>query len=378
MGNFCGVYKSNKTNPEPVPLETDIKKTNGKNDNEIKKNEDGRNENSEVEVKGILKNKIKNDEESDGAIRILLLGAPESGKSTLMEQIRLLYKQDFKDTELIHRKAFIYNNIVDSMKQIIFHMKEKKFCLENEDNEAKADFLLNGFENVYGPFDEKEIDCIKTLWNDKNIQEVYKRRGQFNLNDSAGYFFEEIDRINQPNFIPTPEDLVRAYVPTLGVDNLIFTAKNKSYQIIEYGGTKLDVKLIEDLYDGINCVFFVIAISEYDQFSPNDKEDSKFQNALKILDKCCNHCRDLNVPLYVFLNETDVFIEKLDVSPLSLYFDDYTGLSSKDALLFIHELVEERCSMHGLKDLHHETLCCCIKIDETGKMLEKIFKRLKK
>ena len=44
----------------------------------------------------------------------------------------------------------------------------------------------------------------------------------------------------------------------------------------------------------------------------------------------------------------------------------------------MHELIEERCSMHGLKDLHHEILCCCIKIDETGKMLEKIFKKLKK
>uniref|UniRef100_A0A0K0FKC2 Guanine nucleotide-binding protein G(k) subunit alpha (inferred by orthology to a human protein) n=1 Tax=Strongyloides venezuelensis TaxID=75913 RepID=A0A0K0FKC2_STRVS len=378
MGNLCGIYKSNKTSPEQAPIETNIKTTNGKSDSNEKVNEEDRNEGNEIEVKGILKNKIKNDEENDETLRILLLGAPESGKTTLIEQIRLLYKQDFKDTEFLHRKAFIYNNILDSMKQILSYMKKKNFCLENTDNETKAQFVLDGFENLYGPFNEKESDAIKSLWNDKNLQEVYKRRAQFNLNDSAGYFFEELDRINQQNFIPIPEDLIRAYVPTLGVDNLIFTVKNRSYQIIEYGGTKLDVKLLEDLYDGINCVFFVVAISEYDQFLPNDKENTKLQNSLKILDKCCNYCRDLNVPLYVFLNETDVFIEKLDVSPLSVYFDDYTGLSSKDALLFMHELIEERCSMHGLKELHHEILCCCIKIDETGKMLEKIFKKLKK
>uniref|UniRef100_A0A0N5C6R6 G-protein alpha subunit n=1 Tax=Strongyloides papillosus TaxID=174720 RepID=A0A0N5C6R6_STREA len=378
MGNLCGIYKSNKTSPEQAPIETNIKTTNGKSDNNEKVDEGDRNENNEIEVKGILKNKIKNDEDNDETLRILLLGAPESGKTTLMEQIRLLYKQDFKDTEFLHRKAFIYNNILDSMRQILSYMKKKNFCLENKDNETKADFVMDGFENLYGPFNEKESDAIKSLWNDKNLQEVYKRRAQFNLNDSAGYFFEELDRINQQNFVPVPEDLIRAYVPTLGVDNLIFTVKNRSYQIIEYGGTKLDVKLLEDLYDGINCVFFVVAISEYDQFLPNDEENSKLQNSLKILDKCCNYCRDLNVPLYVFLNETDVFIEKLDVSPLSVYFDDYAGLSSKDALLFMHELIEERCSMHGLKDLHHEILCCCIKIDETGKMLEKIFKKLKK
>uniref|UniRef100_A0A0N4ZRZ6 G-protein alpha subunit n=1 Tax=Parastrongyloides trichosuri TaxID=131310 RepID=A0A0N4ZRZ6_PARTI len=376
MGNLCGGQKSNKTSPEPVPIETDVKVNN--DNNNVQKSEDEGKEKSGVEVKGILKNKNLNEENNDTTLRILLLGAPESGKSTLMEQIRLLYKQDFKETELVHRKAFIFHNIVDSMRQILTYMKSQKFCFENTDNEVKANFVLEEFENNYGPFNSKEFEAIFTLWRDKNVQEVYKRRGQFNLNDSAGYFFEEMERINQPNFMPTPEDLIRAYVPTLGVDNLIFTVKNKSFQLIEYGGTKLDTKLMEDLYDGISCVFFVVAISEYDQFSPNDTENSKLQNALKILDKCCNYCRDLNVPLYVFLNETDIFVEKLEVSPLSQYFDDYTGLSSKDALLFMHELIEERCAMHGLKDLHHEALCCCIKIDETGKMLEKVFKKLKK
>lgn len=43
-------------------------------------------------------------------------------------------------------------------------------------------------------------------------------------------FFENLDRINAVDFIPTPLDIIMAYCPTTGVQNVNFTVKNHTYQ----------------------------------------------------------------------------------------------------------------------------------------------------
>lgn len=74
------------------------------------------------------------DDDGEGILRLLLLGAAESGKTTLLEQIRMLHKQNFTEYELIHRRAFIYNNIMHSMKAIILNAQKNQYSLltENE------------------------------------------------------------------------------------------------------------------------------------------------------------------------------------------------------------------------------------------------------
>uniref|UniRef100_A0AC35U3M2 G-protein alpha subunit n=1 Tax=Rhabditophanes sp. KR3021 TaxID=114890 RepID=A0AC35U3M2_9BILA len=371
MGNICGVEKNNKLSPLQVAVPV------AKTEDEQNNNEDLQsNSNQTITAKNILKN--QEESENDSALRILLLGSPESGKSTLMEQIRLLYNQEFKENELYQRKSFLYNNILESMRCILNHMKEHSISFGSEANQAKADIILDDFENIYGPFNAREYDCLESLWSDENVIQTYQMRARYNLNDSAGYFFDSLKRINDINFKPTPQDLIMAYSPTIGIQTLIFTAKHKSYQLIEYAGNKFDATKLKDIYEGIDAVFFCLAISEYDQIPISDPEITKLQFSLKMLDKVCECSRDQQVPLFVFLNETDVFQEKLDISPLGVHFDDYSGLTAKDAMLFMHELVEERCAMHGLKDLHSEYLCTFININESRQMLDKIFKKLKK
>uniref|UniRef100_A0A914QNW7 Uncharacterized protein n=1 Tax=Panagrolaimus davidi TaxID=227884 RepID=A0A914QNW7_9BILA len=74
------------------------------------------------------------DDDEEGILRLLLLGASESGKTTLLEQIRMLHKQNFTEYELMHRRAFIYNNIMNSMKAIILNAQKNQYSLlpENE------------------------------------------------------------------------------------------------------------------------------------------------------------------------------------------------------------------------------------------------------
>jgi hypothetical protein len=67
--------------------------------------------------------------ESD-KIKLLLLGAGESGKSTVFKQMRLLFGAPLSDEERIQITPIVYSNILSSMK-ILIQAVENMGYLEN-------------------------------------------------------------------------------------------------------------------------------------------------------------------------------------------------------------------------------------------------------
>jgi subtilase family serine protease len=46
---------------------------------------------------------------------------------------------------------------------------------------------------------------------------------------------DSLDRIRDVNYVPTPQDMIMAYVPTIGIQNVIFTTNNQTFQ---YGNAR--------------------------------------------------------------------------------------------------------------------------------------------
>ncbi|KAH7676044.1 Protein GPA-13 a, partial [Aphelenchoides avenae] len=196
--------------------------------------------------------------------RLLMLGIYESGKTTVLEQIRKLAKQDPSESELLHRKSFIYDMLFTSMKSIIEYMQETGGEFAEAKNQENVDIILA--ERPSGrALTEQEYNAFKSLWSDKTVREYYARRTEFRLNDSTKYFFDSLDRVYDEGFKPVVDDLVMAYVPTIGVQNVIFTSNKRTFQLFDVGGQIVDRKKWATIYDGLDAIFFCIAISEYDQ-----------------------------------------------------------------------------------------------------------------
>uniref|UniRef100_A0A915J1S9 Uncharacterized protein n=1 Tax=Romanomermis culicivorax TaxID=13658 RepID=A0A915J1S9_ROMCU len=66
-------------------------------------------------------------------------------------------------------------------------------------------------------FEEPYVSFIKSLWMDAGILEAYDRRREYQLTDSAKYYLSDIDRLTQPNYLPTEQDILRVRVPTTGI-----------------------------------------------------------------------------------------------------------------------------------------------------------------
>lgn len=64
------------------------------------------------------------------------LGAGESGKSTVLKQMKLIYAQGFSKNEKLEWKPVIFGNIVQSFRTIFDAMNEMDIKFELEENEA--------------------------------------------------------------------------------------------------------------------------------------------------------------------------------------------------------------------------------------------------
>lgn len=119
---------------------------------------------------------------------ILDIGAGESGKSTLLKQMRIIHEGSFPESERKSYREIVFNNVIDSMKSIIGAMNGKlKIQLSDEENRPAFELIDSLPEQT--DFDQhlsKELsEAIKLCWQDEGVQEAYNRRNEYQLNDSA-------------------------------------------------------------------------------------------------------------------------------------------------------------------------------------------------
>ncbi|GMS80246.1 hypothetical protein PENTCL1PPCAC_2421, partial [Pristionchus entomophagus] len=259
--------------------------------------------------------------------------------------------QNYAEVELLHRKVFIYSNILSSIQKLIEFVQSegKNFALP--ENGAHAQNLLLE-EPHYTRFTAEQEKAILSIWKESVIQDAYKRRSAVNLNDSTKYFLDNLDRINDASYHPTPTDLIMSYIPTIGVQNVIFTANNKTFQLFDMGGQKMDRRKWGDMYDGIDAIFFSLAISEYDQVMSEDMKTNRLEDSMDLLDKIAHEPKFEDTPIFVFLNEIDVFTHKLGVIPLEDFIPDYKGKNTEDALDYIEEMARSRLGRTEKKHFH--------------------------
>ena len=57
----------------------------------------------------------------------------------------------------------------------------------------------------------------QTLWKDPGVRSCYDNRHLYQLQDSASFFLDDLDRIFSPDYDPTTEDILKVRVRTTGV-----------------------------------------------------------------------------------------------------------------------------------------------------------------
>jgi guanine nucleotide-binding protein subunit alpha len=175
-------------------------------------------------------------------------------------------------------------------------------------------------------FDKKIGRKIKALWQNTSTLELLKEhRRDFYLMDSARYFFDNVDRICSEDYLPSETDVIRTRKKTSGIFDLKFELHGLNIHIYDVGGQRSERKKWIYCFDNVASIIFCVALSEYDQNLLEEKTQNRLEESLTLFDSVVNSRWFSRCSIILFLNKIDIFVEKLQYSPLEKYFPDYSG-----------------------------------------------------
>jgi hypothetical protein len=84
-------------------------------------------------------------------------------------------------------------------------------------------------------------------------------------------FFNDIDRLFQKDYLPTDQDILRARLRTTGISETIFETGPLTYRMFDVGGQRSERKKWIHVFDNVQVVLFLAAISGYDHVLVEDR-----------------------------------------------------------------------------------------------------------
>lgn len=120
-------------------------------------------------------------------IKLLLLGTGESGKSTIIKQMKIIHGEDLsKGQPLEEVRHIIYYNIIKGIKVLIDARAKLNIPWEvdrNKNIQQAADLVFRSDLNNLITFEyfNRYTSLIETIWNDAGIQATFQKRNQYQL-----------------------------------------------------------------------------------------------------------------------------------------------------------------------------------------------------
>ncbi|KAI8330902.1 heterotrimeric G-protein alpha subunit, GPA3-like protein [Chlamydoabsidia padenii] len=259
--------------------------------------------------------------------KILLLGSGESGKSTIVKQMRIIHQSGFTNKELFAWRATVYKNVVESAQTLVSAISKFNYQYEDSKNEHYAQLITNyNLGDANDPLDPELVDAIANLWTDQVISRLLDgEASEFYLMDSAPYFFEQIKRLGKVDYVPDVQDVLRARMKTTGISETRFTMGQLSIHMFDVGGQRSERKKWIHCFEAVTSIIFCVALSEYDQVLLEESRQNRMMESLVLFESVINSRWFLRTSIILFLNKTDVFKGKLAKVPLERYFPDYGG-----------------------------------------------------
>jgi len=220
--------------------------------------------------------------------KILLLGPGESGKSTIFKQMKLLQDSGgYTSEERLSFRKDIYSNTLQQMRILLRGAANATFRFGTEDELKAATAILAESGTTNGSEWTPELGkCIKICWADPKLRSFYVNHDdkKFQTNDTAHYFFAEIDRLNDPNYIPTVEDILHVRVRTTGIQEATFKFQDGQFKVVDVGGQRSERRKWIHCFNEVTCVIFCASLSDYDQTLREERTVNRLDEAIELFD----------------------------------------------------------------------------------------------
>ena len=275
-------------------------------------------------TRNIEEQNAKDHAKDEMTIKLLLLGAGESGKSTIFKQMKLLYGKGFSDDDRRDWVPKIQMGAISAMKAVC--VAAAKLGLDREVlNREAFDCMMDVNERAL--LSSEIADNMRTLWQERGILETWERRSEYQVIESNELYFRKIDIIASNGYLPTDEDILASRVRTCGIVEETYVIENVEFIIIDVGGQRNERKKWIHCFDNVNALIFVAALSEFDQMMFEDETQNRMVDTLHLFDSICNSRWFQKTAMILFLNKRDLFAKKVAKKGIADVVDwsDYQG-----------------------------------------------------
>ncbi|KAJ3122584.1 hypothetical protein HK100_011909 [Physocladia obscura] len=324
------------------------------------------------------------DEKTGKEIKILLLGTAETGKSTVLKQLRIIHGTGFTENDIQIFRSAARKNIYDTIRILIDAMVQltipygfdpkvldpKKFPSGKISNGSRGsgDDLLAAASGIgknapvaleasriyqtsdaIGTDEQVELtrsavakvksfevsdfktplphdltDVLKLLWADSGVRYCFSRSNEFQIIDLS-YFMQDIDKFNSNEYIPTNQDILASRVMTSGVGETQVMIRGMVFRVFDVGGQRNERRKWIHVFDNVNAIFFLVDLSAFNQVTVEDSKINRIVESLTVFSYICNHPGFKKTAIVIFMNKMDLLKEKLDETMVADYFPEFRG-----------------------------------------------------
>uniref|UniRef100_A0A8D2MU83 GNAT3 protein n=1 Tax=Zonotrichia albicollis TaxID=44394 RepID=A0A8D2MU83_ZONAL len=285
-----------------------------------------------------LEKKLQEDAAREArTVKLLLLGAGESGKSTIVKQMKIIHKDGFTLEERMEFRPIVYSNAVQSILAIVKAMTKLGISYENPgriEDERRLCAMATALED--GSMSPELVELIKQLWRDGGTQACFARAAEYHWILHYSNCPPRRTASGNHYYVPTEQDVLHSRVQTTGIIETQFSFKDLNFRMFDVGGQRSERKKWIHCFEGVTCIIFCAALSAYDMVLVEDKEVNRMHESLHLFNSICNHKCFAATSIVLFLNKKDLFQEKITKVHLNICFPEYDGENTfEDAANYI-------------------------------------------
>ncbi|CAE6532108.1 unnamed protein product [Rhizoctonia solani] len=258
-------------------------------------------------------------------VKVLLLGSGDSGKSTVLKQMRVIHNDKFTPQEIESYRQLVFNNIVRGIVMLVDALPVMQLQLLPE-NERFVETLRHTNDLRDGEvYPEGLLQPLQEVWRDPGAEQGWSRANEVALPENLQYFFGDLPRVFQRDYVPTTQDIIRCRAQTTGITETVFKLRGQALHLIDVGGQRSERRKWIHCFQDVTTILFLVSLNGYDQCLFEDSNANRMQDAMAIWSSICDSEYFRSTNIILFLNKNDLFSEKVKKSPIRRYFPDYEG-----------------------------------------------------
>ncbi|CDO69402.1 hypothetical protein BN946_scf184270.g5 [Trametes cinnabarina] len=312
--------------------------------------------------------------------KILLLGQAESGKSTMIKNFQLYFCPSSFQAETVAWRAVIHLNLARFVNYLLYVLSNTNAGSGGKKGDPNKDYRM--FQMRLSPLKADEgpglrfetvpevsvrggtgwkafirgrrrgsqsrmmtnpeevndarriLDACKedivALWKSPAILALEKEG--VDLHHHARYFVEHAARVADMKYTPTPDDILRARLRTVGVEEhrmVMETAAEKGEEWVLYdvGGQRSQRASWASYFEDVNAMIFLCPMSGFNQRLAEDRSVNRLYDSMELWDTVCRSRLLSKATFILLLNKADLLHAKLKAG---IRFSDYVKNYDED------------------------------------------------